>query len=72
MENPRKQKWEINQDIREEEISEVISSTFNFKACNPDGIPMEFFKALIPGKDDLEESSENDSIIFFVLNVSKS
>jgi len=27
----------------------------------PDGIPMEFFKALISGKNDSEESSENNS-----------
>ena len=26
---------------------EVISSTPKFKSCGPDGIPMEFFKALI-------------------------
>jgi len=41
-------------------MSEVISSTPNFKACGPDGISMEFFKALIPAKDDSEESSENN------------
>jgi len=49
--NPiRQQEWEINQDISNEEISYAISSTPNFKACDPDGIMMEFFKALIPGK----------------------
>ena len=50
--NPRQQEWEINQDISNEEISEVISSTLNFKACDSDGIPMEFFKTLIPGTND--------------------
>jgi len=39
------------------------SSTPNFKACGPDGIPMEFFKALIPCKDDSEGSSDNNSNI---------
>jgi len=42
------QGWEINQDISDEEFSEAISSTPNYKACGPDSIPMEFFKALIP------------------------
>ena len=45
--SPRQQEWNINQGIRDEEISETISSTLNFKACGPDGIPMEFFKVLI-------------------------
>jgi len=32
------------------------------KACDPDGIPMEFFKALIPGKKKIQkESSENNN-----------
>jgi len=39
------------------------SSTPNFKPCGPDGIPMEFFKALIPCKDDSEGSSDNNSNI---------
>ena len=59
----RQQEWEINQDIKDEEISEAISSTPNFKACGPDGIPMEFFKALIPGNNDSDESSENNNNI---------
>jgi hypothetical protein len=37
------------------------SSTLNFKACGSNGILMEFFKALIPGKEDSEEFSENRS-----------
>jgi len=45
--SPRQQEWNINQGIRDEEISETISSTLNFKACGPDRIPMEFFKVLI-------------------------
>jgi len=36
---------EIYHDISDEEISETIWSTSNFKACDSDGIPMEFFKA---------------------------
>jgi len=48
----------------DEEISEAISSTPNFKTCVPDGIPIEFFKALIPRKDDSEESSENNRKYF--------
>jgi len=61
--SPRQQEWEINQDIKDEEINEAVSSTPNFKACGSDGIPMQFFKALIPGKDVSEESSDNNSII---------
>jgi hypothetical protein len=37
----------INQGMSGEEIRKAISSTPNFKACGPNGIPMEFFKALI-------------------------
>jgi len=48
----RKQERDINQGISDEENCEAISSTPNFKACGPDGIPMEFFKALIPSKSD--------------------
>ena len=59
--SPRQQEWDINQGISDEEISEAISSTPIFKACGPDGIPMEFFKTLIPCKDDSEESSDNNS-----------
>ena len=57
----RKQEWDINQGISDEEISEAISSTPNFKACGPDGIPMELFKAFIPCKDNSEESCDNNS-----------
>ena len=63
METPRQQEWEIDRDISDEEIREAISSTPNFKACGPDGILVEFFKALTPGKDDSEEYSENNSNI---------
>jgi len=38
----------IKQDISNEEINEAILSTP--KACSLDGIPIEFFKVLIPGK----------------------
>jgi len=41
--NPWQQEWEINQDISDDEINMVISTIPNFKACGPDGIPMEFF-----------------------------
>ena len=61
--SPRQQEWDINQGISNEEICKVISSTPNFKACGPDGIPMEFFKALIPCKDDSEGSIDNNSNI---------
>ena len=61
LESPRQQEWEINQNISNEGIREAISSTSNFKAWSPNGIPMEFFKALIRCKDDSEESSENNS-----------
>jgi len=61
--NPRQQEWDINQGISDEEINEAISFTPNFKACGPDGILMEFFKALIPGKNDSKKFSENNSNI---------
>ena len=61
--SPRQKEWDINQGICDKEVSEAISSMPNFKACGPDGIPMEFFKALIPCKDNSEESSENNSNI---------
>jgi len=57
---PRQQEWDINQGISDEEICKAISSTPNFKASGPDGIPMEFFKALILSKDDSEGSSDNN------------
>ena len=53
--------------MKDEEISEAISSIPNFKVCDPDGIPMEFFKVMTPGKDNSEESSENNSYIFIWL-----
>jgi len=56
--NPRQQEWEINKEISDEEISEAIFSTPNFKVCGLDGISMKFFKALITDKGDSEESSE--------------
>jgi len=43
--SPRQQEWDINQDIKDEEISKAISSTPNYKACGSDGIPMEFCKS---------------------------
>ena len=62
---PRQQEWEINQGISDIEISKAISSIPDFKACDPEGIPMEFFKALIPCKNDSEESRENNSNISY-------
>jgi len=38
----------VKQDISNEEINEAI--LFTPKACSPDGIPIEFFNVLIPGK----------------------
>jgi len=61
--SPRQQEWDINQGINDEEICEIISSTPNFKAHGPGDIPMEFFKALILGKDDSDDSCENNSNI---------
>ena len=63
MGRPRQQEWDINQGISDEEICKAIFSIPNFKACGPDGIPMEFFKALIPCKDDSEGSNDNNSNI---------
>ena len=65
--SPRQQERNINQDISDEEINKAISSIPNCKAYGPDEIPMEFFKALIPGKNDSEESSENNNTISSVL-----
>ena len=51
----RHNEWDINQDINIEEIREAILATPNYKASGPDGIPIEFYKALIPPD---EENSE--------------
>ena len=44
----RHNEWDINQDISIEEIKEAILATPNYKASGPDGIPIEFYIALIP------------------------
>jgi len=54
----RHNEWDINQDISIEEIKEAILATPNYKASGPDGIPIEFYKALIPPDD---ENSVNNS-----------
>ena len=43
----RHNEWDINQDISIEEIKKAILATPNYKASDPDGIPIEFYKALI-------------------------
>jgi len=53
-------------------FAKQISFTPNFKACGPDGMPMEFFKALIPCKNDSEGSSNNNSNISSDLKMSQS
>jgi len=39
--------WNINQEISREEIQKAILSIPNFKASVPDGIPLEFYKAIV-------------------------
>ena len=39
--------WNINQEISREEIQKAILSIPNFKASGPDGIPIEFYKAIV-------------------------
>jgi len=46
--SPRQNNRYINQHINDLEINEANLSTSTFKACGPDGIPLEFFKALTP------------------------
>jgi len=48
----RHNEWDINQDISIEEIKEAILVTPNYKASSLDGIPIEFYKALIPPDDE--------------------
>ena len=56
--------WEINQNLGDEELSKVISSTPNFKACGTDRDSNEILQGFdSPVKDDSEESSENNSNI---------
>ena len=49
-----------NGDISIEEIKEAILATPNYKASGPDGIPIEFYKALIPPDD---ENSVNNLLL---------
>ena len=62
--------WDINQEISKEEIITAIRSTPNYKASGPDGIPIEFFKAMIPQdtseSSDSSESSSNSGLDFLV------
>jgi len=60
--------WEVQGNkngriLAMKKLARQSHSAPNFKAYGPDGIPMEFFKALISGKNDSVESSANDSNI---------
>ena len=60
--NPRffirkRHEWDINQEISIDEIIDAITAIPNYKASGPDGIPIEFYKALISPSD----SSEDDT-----------
>jgi len=56
---PILEEWDINQDITVEEITNAILATPNYKASGPDGVPIEFYKALIPFDD--ENNNDNSS-----------
>ncbi|OUM64042.1 hypothetical protein PIROE2DRAFT_9267 [Piromyces sp. E2] len=57
--------WDINQPITTEEIKNTILSMKNNKTPGPDGIPIEFYKALFCNKE-LEEI-----MVLLLLNVLK-
>ena len=54
----------INQDISIEEIKEAILATPNYKASGPDGIPIEFYKTLVPPDDENSVNNSASSLIF--------
>jgi len=64
---PRLAEWDINQEITVEEVKSAILSTPNFKASDPDGIPIEFYKALIPPENS-SDNSENTNAPSYGIN----
>jgi len=57
--------WNINQEISREEIREAILSIPNFKASGPDGIPIEFYKAMV--SEEIPEDNSNYGYNFLYL-----
>ena len=47
-----------------DEIKEAICDTSNYKASDPDGIPIEFYKALIPSDDDNNNNVSSHGLNF--------
>ena len=60
--------WDINQDISLDEIQYAIQSTPNYKASGPDGIPIEFYKALISDIDNDESTSPGINCLHMLFN----
>ena len=64
----RNDEWDINQDISIDEIKFAILSTPNYKASGPDGIPIEFFKAVVPKGENSESSSPGINCLHLLFN----
>jgi len=64
----RNEEWDINQDISIDEIKSAILSTPNYKASGPDDIPIEFYKAIVPGGEDNETSSPCINCLLLLFN----
>ena len=61
--------WPINHEISREEIRDAILSVPNFKASGPDGIPIEFYKAIV--SKDIPEDNSNHGYNFLHLLFNK-
>ena len=56
--------WNINDSITMEEIQKTVLDMKNNKAPEPDGIPIEFFKAFF-SKSDLYDNQDNSSDVHY-------
>ena len=64
----RNEEWDINQDISIDEIRSAILSTPNYKASGPDGIPIEFYKALVSETEGDDVSSPGFNCLLLLFN----
>lgn len=60
--------WNINQEITRKEIQDAILSIPNFKASGPDGIPIEFFKAIVCKKNPDDNSNHGYNFLHLLFN----
>eukprot|EP00833_Pecoramyces_ruminatium_P003122 jgi/Orpsp1_1/1177154/evm.model.c7180000060391.1 len=64
----RNKAWDINQEISRDEIQKAILSIPNFKASGPDGIPIEFFKAMVYQDNPNDNSNVGYNFLFLLFN----